>query len=174
MELSYYHNIKNAITEEVNKLPGEDVMSYLRVKLKLHIGKLIEIKGTRLPPMPEIVLLDNIRRKAELVNKVQRWKTNNNKPSEFLSKFNKDIEKMFIQKHPELLEFMYAGVKNKYETHTELCVSLASVFATVYREGEAPTMKLGTPNTLSYLVVLLNRIKINKLYRIAFIGYSIR
>ena len=54
-------------------------------------------------------------------------------------------------KPPELLEFLLAGVKNKYEAHTELCVSLAIPFATVYWEGEALTMKLGTPNTLFYL-----------------------
>ena len=45
IELKYYNNIKNSIMEEVNKLPAEDVMSYLRVKFKLHNGKLIEIKG---------------------------------------------------------------------------------------------------------------------------------
>ena len=150
-ELCYYHNIKNAITESVNKLPNEDRMSFLKVKLKLQNGKLSQTKGTRLPPFPEMVLLDNIRRKAELVNKTQRWKANNSKPSEFLSKWNKDVEKMFIRNHPELLEFMYDGVKNKFDTHTELCVSLAAAFATIYRVLEAPTMKLGTPNTLTYL-----------------------
>ena len=86
-----------------------------------------------------------------MVNKVQRWKMNGDKCSEFLQKFNKDLDKLFILKHFELLDFLLAGIKNKFEAHTELCVSLASGFATVYREAEAPTMKLGTPNTLSYL-----------------------